>query len=242
MAESEKLLRLSRLTSILLQLQTKPMVSVKELAKKFEVSTRTIYRDLQALEESGVPIVAHDNKGYSLMEGYNIPPVMFTESEAHALMVAEKFMEKTKDASLIAEFTRAIDKIKSVLRHEEKAGANILSERIIIGKNWNYSRTSSYLSEIQLAISNFRLIKIFYKKEGASTANSRSVEPFAIYHNTDENWVLIAWCRLRNDFRSFRVDRIENLTLLEEKFPPHKMTLAEYVEIQRKKHEQKRLT
>lgn len=225
----------------MLQLQTRPSVSVKSLAEKFEVSTRTIYRDLQALEESGVPIISLENKGYALMDGYNIPPVMFSESEANALIVAEKFIEKTKDESLIAEFNKAIDKIKSVLRNSEKEGTAILSERIIIGKNWNYSRTSSSMSDIQMGISNFRLLKIDYQKEGASSPTSRTVEPFAIYHNTDENWVLIAWCRLRKDFRSFRVDRMKQVQLLDETFPPHKMSLEEYVEIQRIKHEQRKL-
>ena len=242
MAYSDKISRLSRLTSILLKLQTKSCISVKQLSEEFQVSTRTIYRDIHSLEQSGVPIMLVEGQGYALMEGYIIPPVMLTESEANALIIAEKIISKTKDESLITEFSRAIDKIKSVLRSAEKQKANFLADRTIIGKNWNNTYTSSYLSDLQKALTNFSLITIEYKKEQEPTTTTRTVEPFAIYHNTSENWVLIAWCRLRNDFRTFRVDRISRLELLQETFSPHKISLAEYVEAQRKKHSENSLT
>lgn len=236
MAGAEKISRLSRLTSILLKLQSNSFVTVKALADHFQVSSRTIYRDLIALEEAGVPLVSEEGRGYSLIEGYNIPPVMFTEAEANALIMAEKMMEKTKDDSLIAHFNSAVAKIKSVLDNSEKEKSNLLAERTIIGKNWNYSRTSSFLSQIQTALTNFQLVKIHYLKKGDAKSQVRTIEPFAIYHNTSENWVAIAWCRLRNDFRNFRIDRIERLETLKETFSPHKISLDEYVEIQRKKH------
>ncbi|MEO7046774.1 MAG: HTH domain-containing protein, partial [Ferruginibacter sp.] len=91
--------RLSRLTAILTQLQTKRLLTTSELAKKFSVSSRTIYRDIKALERAGVPILTEEGKGYSLMEGYRIPPIMFTESEANALITAEQLIRKNKDAS-----------------------------------------------------------------------------------------------------------------------------------------------
>ncbi len=236
MSSPDKTARLSRLTAILIKLQSKPLVSVKSLSNHFEVSTRTIYRDIQALEAAGIPILAVEGKGFALVDGYTIPPVMFSESEANALIIAEKIIATTKDDSLIQEFNKATDKIKAVLRHSEKQKSDLLSERIIIGKNWSMARTSSYLSDIQKALTNFQLIRMDYKKKEAENSSERSIEPFAIYHNTSENWVLIAWCRWRKDFRNFRLDRIQKLQVLEEKFTPHKMSLAEYVEIQRKKH------
>jgi len=96
------------------------------------VSKRTIYRDLDALEQSGIPIVTIEGKGYGIMEGYLVPPVMFTESEANAIIFGEKLIAKTKDQSLINEFTTAIEKIKSVLRNSEKEKLEFLSERTII--------------------------------------------------------------------------------------------------------------
>ena len=123
----------------------------------------------------------------------------------------------------------------SFLRTEQEK-AKFLAERTIIGKNWDETRSSSFLSEIQKSLTNFKLLRIHYRKENDSETSIREVEPFAIYHNTSENWVLIAWCRLRNEFRNFRIDRIEQLIRLEISFHPHKMSLEEFVEIQRKKH------
>ncbi len=101
--------RLSRLTAILLQLQTKRLSTASEFAKKFTVSMRTIYRDIKALEQAGVPILTEDGKGYTLMEGYKIPPVMFTENEANALITAEQLVLKNKDASFIKDYSEAIN-------------------------------------------------------------------------------------------------------------------------------------
>lgn len=236
MAYTDNISRLSRLTAILLKLQAKTYVSVEKLSEYFEVSKRTIYRDFASLEQAGVPIIQIEGKGYGLIEGYRLPPIMFTEEEANALIFGEKMIAKTKDKSLINEFNKATDKIKSVLRNSEKEKANFLANRTIIGKNWDEERTSNYLSDIQKALTNFQVIQIEYRKDGATENSRREVEPFAIYHNSSENWVLIAWCRLRKEFRSFRIDRIQKMTYPLEKFVPHEMTLDEYVEIQRKKH------
>ena len=236
MAYSDNISRLSRLTAILLKLQSYPYVKVERLSEEFQVSKRTIYRDLSALERAGVPLVVEEGKGYGIMEGYYIPPVMFTEAEANALIFGERMIAKTKDQSLICEFQKAVEKIKSVLSENEKEKVDFLAGRTIIGKNWQNEQTSNFLSEIQRALTNFDVLSLSYLKEGASEPTQREVEPFAIYHNTSENWVLIAWCRLRKDFRNFRIDRIKSLTKRSEKFAPHKMALEEYVEIQRKKH------
>lgn len=219
--------RLSRLTSILIQLQTKRLITATSLADKFGVSIRTIYRDIRALEQSGVPILTEDGKGYSLMEGYKIPPVTFTENEANALITAEQLVLKNKDASFIKDYTEAISKVKSVLRQSVKDNANLLSDRIAISQNNSHSRTSNYLATLQLALTNFNLTTIEYQKLDTNETSKRSVEPFALL-STQENWLLVAWCRLRKAFRIFRLDRIKNLQIQSDKFEPHKMTLKEY--------------
>jgi predicted DNA-binding transcriptional regulator YafY len=218
--------RLSRLTAILTQLQTKRIVTSTALAEKFGVSVRTIYRDIRALEDAGVPIFVEDGKGYSLMEGYRIPPIMFSENEANALITAEQLVLKNRDSSLIKDYSAAVDKIKAVLKHNLKDKANLLAERTRFSQNINRERNSNNLSELQFALTNFYLTKIEYTNE--STENtSRIIEPFALL-STQENWLLVAWCRLRKGFRYFRLDRIEKLEVLSEKFTPHKMTLQEY--------------
>ena len=225
--------RLSRLTSILIQLQTKRLITATTLAAKFNVSIRTIYRDIRALEQSGVPILTEDGKGYTLMEGYKIPPVTFTESEANALITAEQFVLKNKDASFIKDYTDAISKIKSVLRQSTKENANLLSDRIVISQNNSYDRTSNYLSTLQLALTNFNLTTIEYQKIETEETTKRTIEPFALL-STQENWLLVAWCRLRKAFRIFRLDRIKKIQIQNEKFEPHKMTLKEYFALSEK--------
>jgi len=218
--------RLSRLTAILTQLQTKRILTAPELAAKFSVSIRTIYRDIRALEQAGVPVLTEEGKGYSLMEHYRLPPVTFTESQANALIIAEQLVLKNKDASFIKDYSEAIDKIKAVLNHSVKDKANLLSERTRFDQNLNRERNSNNLSELQFALTNFNLVKIEYTNETKKTS-SRLIEPFALL-STQENWLLVAWCRLRKEFRYFRLDRIKKLELLSEKFTPHKMTLQEY--------------
>ncbi len=227
--------RLSRLTAILTQLQTKRLLTATEIAKKFEVSTRTIYRDLRALEQAGVPIFIEEGKGYFLMEGYRIPPVMFTESEANALITAEQLVLKNKDASFVKEYSEAILKIKSVLQDSTKNKANLLSNRVLFRQNIENDSTSNYLSALQIALTNFNLATIEYYSPDTNQTSKRTIEPFAMY-STQENWLLIAWCRLRKEYRSFRLDRIQKLNILLDTFEPHQITLQEYFEICRKKY------
>lgn len=218
--------RLSRLTAILIQLQTKRLLTATSLADKFKVSIRTIYRDIRALEQAGVPILTEDGKGYTLMEGYKIPPIMFSESQANALILAEQLVLKNKDTSFIKDYTEAIDKIKAVLRQSEKDKTNLLTDRTRFEQNVNRERNSNHISQLQYALTNFYLTKIDYTNEQNKTT-SRVIEPFALI-STTENWLLIAWCRSRKAFRYFRLDRIIKMEILAEKFGQHKMTLQEF--------------
>lgn len=218
--------RLSRLTAILIQFQTKRLLTAPELANKFSVSSRTIYRDIKALEQAGVPILTEDGKGYTLMEGYKIPPVMFTENQANALILAEQLVLKNKDTSFIKNYVEAIEKIKAVLGHTVKDKANLLSQRTRFSQNLSREKNTSNLSDLQFALTNFYLIKIEYSNE-ANETTTRLIEPFALL-STQENWLLVAWCRLRKEFRYFRLDRIKKMEMLSEKFEPHKLTLQEF--------------
>lgn len=218
--------RISRLTAIVTQLQTKRIVTAVALASKFSVSVRTIYRDIRALEEAGIPIVTEEGKGYTLMEHYRLPPIMFSEAEANALILAEQLVLKNSDTSFIQDYAQAIDKIKAVLKQNLKDKANLLTDRTRFSQNTNRERNSSNLSDLQFALTNFYLAKIEYTNEANSTTN-RIIEPFALL-STQENWLLVARCRLRDEFRYFRLDRIKKLEVLAEKFAPHNMTLQDY--------------
>ena len=183
--------RLSRLTAILLQLQVKRITTAPGLAGKFNVSVRTIYRDIKALEQAGVPILIEEGKGYTLMEGYKIPPIMFSENQANALILAEQLVLKNKDSSFIKDYTEAIDKIKAVLGQSEKSKANLLAERTRFEQNIKRERNSDNISQLQFALTNFCLVNIDYTNE-LNTITSRIIEPFALL-STTESWLLIAW-------------------------------------------------
>lgn len=225
--------RIARLTAIVIQLQSKKLVTATFLAEKFNVSVRTIYRDIRTLEASGVPICTEEGKGYSLLENFYLPPVMFSEEEANALITAANFIDKNKDESLVQHYTNALTKIKSVLKNTQKEKVELLSERIVFRNNIEEETSSKNLIKIQSAITSFNLIEITYLSL-ENNFTKRVVEPFALY-STNENWLLIAVCRLRDDFRVFRLDHIQQLIILEEKFEKHTITLQEYFEICRSK-------
>lgn len=221
--------RLSRLTSILTQLQSKRIVTAPALAKKYNVSVRTIYRDMRALEESGIPVLTEEGKGYTIMEGFHLQPIMLTEREAFAMITAEQLILKHKDSSLIKEFSEAVLKIKAVLRHYNKDKVALLEERTFVGKNYLKEITSKCLIDIQLAITDYRLIKISYLNADGKSSD-RLVEPFLVFHSKDENWTVVAYCRMRKDFRTFRLDRMRQIQFLNEHFPPHKLTIKQFAE------------
>jgi predicted DNA-binding transcriptional regulator YafY len=220
--------------AMLTQLQTKRILTSTRLAEKFGVSVRTIYRDIKALESAGVPIFTEDGKGYSLMEGYKIPPVMFTENEANALITAEQLVLKNRDSSLIKEYTGAINKIKAVLLYSTKDKADLLSKRIAVSPAIPNTNTSNSLTLIQNALTGFKVLKITYQSEHKNEKTERKIEPFALYYNLQESWTLIAYCRLRNDYRMFRLSRILSIESLDLGFTLHKLTLKEYLDSKEK--------
>lgn len=154
--------RLTRLTAMLTQLQAGRIVTAKEIADKHQVSIRTIYRDIRTLENSGIPILTVEGKGFSIMEGYKIPPVLFTQEEANALITAEQLIRKNKDLSLSTQFESAITKIKAVLKYNQKDKTELLSSRLQVRNNSEQIKTSNYLIQLQSTITNYQLVRINY--------------------------------------------------------------------------------
>ena len=227
MEEKEKP-RIARLTAIITQLQSKRLVTASYLSEKHDVSIRTIYRDIRTLEKSGIPIVTEEGKGYSIMEGYHLPPVLFTEDEANALITVEQLALNNKDQSFSENVSSAIEKIKAILRYSQKGNADLLSDRVIFGGNARQEKSSNNLMKIQSSIINFQVLKVEYvSSQGKRT--TREIEPFAIY-SINGNFLLIAFCRMREDFRAFRIDFIENLRVQNDTFTPHDMTMQKYFE------------
>jgi predicted DNA-binding transcriptional regulator YafY len=223
----EPIPRLSRLSAILTTLQSSRLVNATQLSEKFGVSKRTIYRDIRSLEESGVPIHMEEGKGYSLMDGYTLPPIMFSEAEANALITAQQIILQNKDQSFKDEYTNAITKIKAVLRSDGKDKTKKLESRIAYFKNLKGDVSSNNLIHVQSAITNQIVLRIEYVALYDGKKTKRDVEPMAIYH-TQENWIIIAWCRMREAFRDFRLDRIEEMDITSTHFEDRDFDLMTY--------------
>lgn len=222
--------RLIRLTAILTQLQTKQVVKAQEIADRFEISLRTVYRDVQSLQEAGIPIGSEAGVGYFLVEGFMLPPVMFTEKEANALITAEKIIRQNKDASLVNNYREALMKVQAVLKSGLKEKAELLDSRIAAHRGT--VTTSSCLADIQTAVTHLQTISLSYHSLSKDQLTERIVEPLAVYYTRD-NWILIAYCRLRKDMREFRLDRIEKIVFLDEKYTPREFDIHQYFEKQR---------
>lgn len=222
--------RIDRLTAILIHLQTKKVVKAEEIAERFEMSLRTVYRDVKALMEAGVPIGSEAGKGYFIVDGYYLPPVMFTQDEANSMLLAAKVVEKVADKSVRDAFSSALHKIKSVLPDAGKDHLENLDAHIEFG---NSSRgeaivASAYLTDIQRAIAGRNALRIDYLNSN-EVASSRIVEPIGLFYY-GMAWHLIAWCRMRNGYRDFRTDRIQSLQAEDEKFDPRNLlSLQEYL-------------
>ena len=211
--------RIDRLNAILIQLQSKRIVKAQEIADRFEISLRTVYRDIRALEEGGVPIGAEAGIGYYLMENYHLPPVMFTSEEASALLFGEKLIEKMSDEKVKKDFCSALYKIKAILKPGEKDYLEKLHEKVaVFNMNAMSERFSQlYLNEIQNALVNKQVLEIEYETKYNDQAECRCVEPIGLC-NYSSRWHLFAWCRLREDYRDFRLDRIVSLRTTTETF------------------------
>lgn len=207
--------RIDRVTAILIQLQSKRVVRAQEIADRFSISLRTVYRDIKTLDEAGIPIIGEAGIGYSIMEGYRLPPVMFTREEATALLTAEKLVEKLTDASTRETYQEAMFKIKSVLRLTERDHLENMAEHIEVMDSPYFSKTkneTAYLQNILKAIADKSIINIDYFAEHNQQNSNRNIEPVGIFF-MGRYWYLVAWCMLRNDYRTFKLDHIRYLSI-----------------------------
>lgn len=222
--------RLDRLTAILIHLQTKRVVRAQELADRFGISLRTVYRDVRSLEEAGVPIGAEAGVGYFLTD-YHLPPVMFTSAEASALLLGGKLIEKWADASVRTEFESALFKIKSVLKRADQERLDDLDAHINVAKpTWRQPYSDGLLTHIQQAIAQNHVLQLQYHSQYNDAETQREVEPVGLYHY-HMAWHLIAFCHARQDYRDFRVDRIRHLTDTGQRFTRReRLSLQEYLD------------
>ncbi len=209
--------RTDRLQAILTQLQSKKIVKAQEIADRFDISLRTVYRDIRALEEGGVPIGAEAGVGYFIDDSYSLPPIMLTTQEASAILIAGKLIPHTSDKKLDDAFQAALYKIKSVMNADDKEILEKLenSVKVYTGMSEIPRKDSIYLQDIQQALVKSRVLLLSYFSHYKQEHSMREVEPVGLLFYA-LNWHLIAYCRLRKDYRDFRLDRITNLELKKE--------------------------
>jgi predicted DNA-binding transcriptional regulator YafY len=222
--------RFDRITAIFVQLQAKRQVRGAALATHFGVSLRTIYRDLRTLEEAGVPLCGEAGVGYSLAEGYRLPPVMFTREEATALLTAEKMAARLADAHTAQLGEAAMDKLRAVLRRTDRDYLESLSPHIQILRPLSAPSLlpdgHDLHQQLLAAIASQRVVHLHYQAGYNGASTERDTEPIGLYMG--KQWHVIAYCRLRQEFRDFRLDRITQLQVREETFPARPETLQQY--------------
>jgi predicted DNA-binding transcriptional regulator YafY len=224
--------RIDRLHAILTHLQSKKKVTAQEMADRFNISLRTVYRDVKALDESGVPVIGEAGSGYTIMEGYRLPPVMFTQEEASALLLGAKLAEQFTDGTVRRHFNAALFKIKAVLRSPDKEYVESLTEHIEILSRYSPDSDSpqQYLSLLQQAIVHRKIVLVHYRSNMKEEITRRSVEPIGLLHYGSA-WHLIGWCHLRNDYRDFRLSRMIGIILQDQFFEPSAHpSIQEYIE------------
>ncbi|GIP07285.1 transcriptional regulator [Paenibacillus lautus] len=217
-----------RLLAILLELQQRKVMRAEDLAPLFETSVRTIYRDIQALSEAGVPVIGAPGQGYSLMEGYFLPPIMFTAEEAVALLIGTDFVEQRFDAEYGEKARASRKKIESILPDRVRADAARVRKTMRLlapGSKAALGEERDYLELVRRAILEERKLEFHYAKNMPDSKGNRksfrSAAPYGLAF-LQGSWTLIAWCDLRQGIRHFRLSRMKDLAILEERFemPP----------------------
>ncbi|MCW3090650.1 MAG: DNA-binding transcriptional regulator [Ferruginibacter sp.] len=198
--------RIDRLFGILTLLQSKKFVPAEKIAEKFCISVRTVYRDVKALTEQGIPVSFEAAKGYFIVPGFFLPPVAFTSAEANAILLMESVVYAFTDKSIQTHYSNALNKIKNVLRHSQKEKLEKLTDNIRMQLPPCFANDYEYLSLLQHTISAKTIIEFDYKNNQEEISR-RKAEPIGLIFYAF-SWHLIAWCHLRNDYRDFRVSRI----------------------------------
>jgi predicted DNA-binding transcriptional regulator YafY len=225
--------RADRLFHLVQLIRGRRLSTAEFLAGRLEVSVRTVYRDIAALQAQGVPIDGEAGVGYRMRTGFDLPPLMFTHAEARALVASVRVAQPRLDADLAAQAEGALSKILAVLPAPVRVAAE--SVALYALPVALAAQTREHLRVLRQAVENRRVVQVHYLdlKEARS---ARRVRPLGCFY-WESVWTLAAWCELRQDFRNFRVDRIERLVVLEEAFRDEPgRTLADLLRLHEQEH------
>ncbi|MCF6325170.1 MAG: YafY family transcriptional regulator [Gammaproteobacteria bacterium] len=206
--------RADRLFQIIQLLRKDRVVTAREIADKLEVSVRTIYRDMQDLSLSGVPISSEAGSGYKLLPGFHLPPLMFSEEELAALLIGARMVQAWTDQGLASAASQAMIKIESAV--PEHLRKELSREDILVPDFGIDPKVSKRMQLFRVGIKELQKIEFNYKREDGQPSN-RTVHPLGLFY-WGKVWTLTAWCELRDGFRNFRLDRMTHVCLLEEGF------------------------
>ena len=237
MPNTERVLnRTERLFALVLLLQNRPSMSSKELAEHFGISRRTVFRDLRALGESGVPLTYAEGGGYEILEGYQLPPLMLSAREAATLLIGTEFAKLQPDASLRKDADQVDMKIRSVLPREVRAYIERLQASTVLDPYWLYAATQredeeeGRWYELSEAVARQQRVLMEYYVTSRDELTKRKVDPLGLVYYTD-HWNLIAFDLLREGIRNFRLDNIRRMRVLTDRFErPGGFDLAAYLE------------
>ncbi|MCU7920506.1 MAG: YafY family transcriptional regulator [Candidatus Thiodiazotropha sp. (ex Epidulcina cf. delphinae)] len=199
--------RADRLFRITQELDTERYVTAQTLAALLEVSQRTIYRDIDDLSASGVPIEAVTGTGYRLCQGFRLPPLMFEDEELTALLLGMRMVQSWSDRGHAAAASRALRKVKAVL--PERLRPVLDREALLVPDFHVPDQIREYVALLRKAITEQRKVRIAYRREDGAPSE-RVLWPLGLFY-WGQKWTLGAWCELRGSFRHFRLDRIDTL-------------------------------
>ncbi|MEL6861332.1 MAG: YafY family protein [Pseudomonadota bacterium] len=215
--------RAERLFRLVALMRANSLSRADDLAAALEVSVRTIYRDIAHLQGSGLPIEGEAGVGYVLRPGFDLPAMTFTHEQLDALALGLTFVEEAGDQDMVLAAQEVRAKIESGLPDTKRTAletAPFFAARRGL-------RAPPFTRSIRKAIRDGVVASLAYR-DADGQVSSRDVQPLSLTVFTD-GWMMAAWCRLRSDFRYFRLDRIEAFTLLEERFTPEPhQTLAAF--------------
>lgn len=220
--------RADRLFSLLMYLRRPRAVTARELARKLEVSERTVYRDIRDLSISGVPVTGEAGVGYRLRPGFETPPLMFNKVELSALRLGARMVQSWADPELAKAAAAALAKIECALPEQDNRDAPNEQVPIIVPDFFIPSAPKQHLRVAREALESRRKLKLSYT-DVRGESSERTVRPLGLAY-WGRTWTLAAWCELREDYRDFRVDRIASASLTEEPIPNDEaVSLTDYL-------------
>lgn len=198
--------RVDRLFTILTFLQSRKYVTAEAISERFEISVRTVYRDVKALGESGIPVAFEPGKGYFIVQGFFLSPVAFTMEEANALLLSESLVAGFADRSIKEHYGTALTKVKTVLKTSQKEKIEHLSEAIRLQVPERIMPNYDFLSIIQEAISTKVQLDLRYMNYKGESSQ-RIIEPIGLVFYAFD-WHMIGWCHMRGEYRDFKLSRV----------------------------------